>query len=203
MNGTPHVLNRILIGILGLKLLAIGILLVLLATVPAVGTWWQGWSAGLWEHAKYLSEQTRIPGREESWLWVAAAAVLVVLIVLMVAWVSQQGKGRANLIVSEYDEAGTPGDVNIGGNLAEQALKHALADRTDLAGVTVATYEVNGRPGLRIRVQPRQGVSPHTLAADVSRLVEALDMVVGRKTPVLIHIGAGARTRFSRAERVR
>ncbi|WP_284754679.1 hypothetical protein [Arthrobacter sp. efr-133-R2A-120] len=203
MNGTPHVLNRILIGILGLKLLAIGILLMLLATVPAVGSWWQGWSTGLWEHAKYLSEQTRIPGREESWLWVAAAAVLVVVIVLMVAWVSQQGKGRANLIVSEYDDARTAGDVSIGGNLAEQALKAALAERTDLAGVTVATYEVNGSPGLRIRVQPRQGVSPHTLAADVSRLVEALDIVVGRKTPVLIHIGAGARTRFSKAERVR
>jgi hypothetical protein len=203
MNGTPHVLNRILIGILGLKLLAIGILLILLATVPAVGSWWQGWSTGLWEHAKYLSEQTRIPGREESWLWIAAAAVLVVLIVLMVSWVSQQGKGRANLIVSEYDDARTPGDVNIGGNLAEQALKAALAERADLAGVTVATYEVNGRPGLRVRVQPRQGVSPHLLAADVSRLVEALDLVVGRKTPVLIHIGAGARTRFSKAERVR
>jgi hypothetical protein len=131
------------------------------------------------------------------------AAVLVVLIVLMVSWVAQQGKGRANLIVSEYDDAQTPGDVSIGGNLAEQALKAALAERTDLAGVTVATYEVNGSPGLRIRVQPRQGVAPHTLAADVSRLVDALDIVVGRRTPVLIHIGAGARTRFSRAERVR
>ncbi|WAH98459.1 hypothetical protein [Arthrobacter sp. MMS18-M83] len=203
MNGTPHVLNRILIGILGLKLFAVGILLVLLATVPAVGSWWRSWSTGVWEHAKYLSEQTRIPGREESWLWVAALVVLIVLIVLMVAWVSQQGKGRANLIVSDYDDRRTAGDVRIGGNLAEQALKAALADRPDLAGVTVATYEVRGRPGLRIRVQPRQGVSPHTLAADVSRLVEALDVVVGRRTPVLIHIGAGARARFSKAERVR
>ncbi|GAA4049321.1 hypothetical protein GCM10023063_41170 [Arthrobacter methylotrophus] len=203
MNGTPHILNRILIGILGLKLLAIGILLVLLATVPAVGTWWRGWSSGLWEHLKFISEQTRIPGRGESWLWVAAAVALVVLIVLMVAWVSQQGKGRANVIVSEYDDARTPGDVNIGGSLAEQALKAALAERPDLAGATVVTYEVRGRPGLRIRVQPRLGASPHALAVDISRLVEALDVVVGRKIPVLIHIGAGARARFSRAERVR
>lgn len=203
MNGTPHILNRILIGILGLKLMLIGIFLVLLATVPAVGHWWQSWSAGVWEHAKFLSEQTRIPGREESWLWVAALVVLIVLIVLMVAWVSQQGKGRANLIVSDYDDRRISGDVRIGGNLAEQALKAALADRPDLAGVTVATYEVKGRPGLKIRVQPRQGVSPRTLAADVSRLVEALDAVVGRRIPVLIHIVAGARARFSKAERVR
>ena len=37
MNNTPRVLNRILIGILGIRLLAIGVLLMLLASVPAVG----------------------------------------------------------------------------------------------------------------------------------------------------------------------
>ena len=67
----------------------------------------------------------------------------------------------------------------------------------------VATYEVNGSPALKIRLLPRQGVAPHLLAAEVSALVDALDAVVGKRTPVLIHIGAGARTRFSRAERVR
>jgi hypothetical protein len=67
----------------------------------------------------------------------------------------------------------------------------------------VATYELHGRPALKIRLQPRQGVAPHLLAADVSALVDALDEVVGKRIPALIHIGAGARTRFSRAERVR
>ena len=87
--------------------------------------------------------------------------------------------------------------------MAEQALKQALAERPDLAGATVATYEVNGGPALKVRLLPRQGVAPHLLAAEVATLVEALDAVVGKRTPVLIHIGAGARTRFSRAERVR
>ena len=45
MNNTPRVLNRILIGILGIKLLAIGVLLVLLVTVPAVAVWWHDWAA--------------------------------------------------------------------------------------------------------------------------------------------------------------
>ena len=40
MNGTPRALNRILLFIIGAKLLAIGVLLVLLATVPAVAEWW-------------------------------------------------------------------------------------------------------------------------------------------------------------------
>lgn len=203
MNNTPRILNRILIGVLGIKLLTIGVLLILLASVPAVGTWWQGWSAGVWGNVRGLFERTRFPGRQESWLWIVIVLLLVVVIAVMVAWVAQQGKGRANLLVAEEDPGEVPGDVRIGSGVAEQALRAALADRPDLAGATVATYEIRGEPALKIRVQPRQGVAPHTLAAEVSALVEALDAVIGKRTPVLIHIGSGARSRLGRAERVR
>lgn len=203
MNGTPRLLNRILIGILGLKLLAIGLLLVLLASVPAVGSWWQRWSAALWDQLRAVFDRTRMPGQSESWLWIVMVILLIAVIALMVAWLAQQGKGRANVLVAEDDAGDVPGYVRIGGGVAEQALKAALAGRPDLAGATVATYEFKGQPGLRIRVQPRQGVAPHLLAADISALVVALDAVIGRRTPVLIHIGSGARARFGRAERVR
>jgi hypothetical protein len=203
VNSTPALLNRILIGALGLKLLAIGILLVLLATVPAVAAWWQSWSAGALRGINQAFNSTRFPGRPESWLWIVVVIVAVLLIGLMVAWVAQQGKGRSNLLVSEDDAGEVAGGVRIGGGVAEQALKHALAERPDLAGATVATYEVKGFPALKVRLLPRQGVAPHLLAAEVATLVEALDAVVGTSTPVLIHIGAGARTRFGRAERVR
>lgn len=203
MNNTPRILNRILIGVLGIKLLAIGLLLILLAGVPAVGTWWRGWSAGVWGNVRGLFERTRFPGQPESWLWILIVLLLVVVIAVMVAWVAQQGKGRTNLLVAEEDPGEVPGDVRIGSGVAEQALRAALADRPDLAGATIATYEIRGEPALKIRVQPRQGVAPHTLAAEVSALVEALDAVIGKRTPVLIHIGSGARSRFGRAERVR
>jgi len=203
VNGTPRVLNRILIGILGAKLLVIGALLILLATVPSVGRWWQSWSAGLWNAARGLFDRTRFPGGQESWLWFVIVVLLLAVIGVMVAWLAQQGKGRANLLVAEDDAGEVAGNVRIGGGVAEQALRAALADRPDLAGATVATYEFAGEPALRIRVQPRQGVAPHILAAEVSALVEALDAVIGKRTPVLVHIGSGARSRFGRAERVR
>lgn len=203
MTSTPSVLNRILIGLLGLKLLAVGILLVLLASVPAVGTWWHAWSGAAWSGMNQAFNRTRFPGRPESWLWIVIAIVLAILIGLMVAWIAQQGKGRSNVLVAEFDPGAVPGDVRVSGGVAEQALKHALAERPDLAGATVATYDVHGSPALKIRLQPRQGVAPHLLGAEVAALVAALDTVVGKQTPVLIHIGAGARTRFSRAERVR
>ncbi|MFJ4264889.1 hypothetical protein ACIPYU_20795 [Paenarthrobacter nicotinovorans] len=203
MNGTPRALNRVLLFIIGFKLLAVGLLLLLLATVPAVAAWWHGWAAGVWAEAENAFRQTRFPGREESWLWIVAGVVLVVVIVAMIAWLSQQGKGRANLLVASSDDSDVDGEVRVGGGVAEQALRSALAERTDLAGASVATYEFRGRPGLRIRVQPRQGVAPHLLAAEISQLVEALDLVIGRKTPVLVHMVSGARSRFTKAERVR
>ncbi len=192
-----------LLFIIGVKLLAVGLLLLLLATVPAVAAWWHGWSAGAWAGMENAFRQTRFPGREESWLWIVAGAVLVAIIIAMVAWLSQQGKGRANLLVVSDDDSHIDGEVRIGGGVAEQALRAALAERTDLAAASVATYEVRGRPGLRIRIQPRQGVAPHLLAAEVSQLVEALDLVIGQKTPVLVHMVSGARSRFTKAERVR
>ncbi|MCD4849929.1 hypothetical protein LN996_03815 [Arthrobacter sp. AK01] len=203
MNGTPRALNRVLLFIIGVKLLAVGLLLLLLATVPAVAAWWHGWSASVWAGMETAFRETRFPGREESWLWIAAGAILVVIIIAMVAWLSQQGKGRANLLVASDDDSHINGEVRIGGGVAEQALRAALSERSDLAGASVATYEVKGKPGLRIRIQPRQGVAPHILAAEVSQLVEVLDQVIGQKTPVLVHMVSGARSRFTKAERVR
>lgn len=203
MNSTPTLLNRILVAVLGLMLLAVGALLMLLAAVPAVASWWHSWSAGVWSGVNQAFNATRFPGRTESWLWILVALALVVLIGLMVAWVAQQGKGRTNLLAMEYDPGDVPGDVRIGGGVAEQALKQALANRPDLAGATITTYDVKGTPALKVRLLPRQGVAPHLLADEVYGLVSALETVVGKNIPVLIHIGAGARTRFSRAERVR
>ncbi|WP_258804690.1 hypothetical protein [Pseudarthrobacter sp. NS4] len=203
MNSTPTLLNRILLSVLGLMLLGVGILLMLLAAVPPVAAWWRSWSPGVWEGINRAFNATRFPGRAESWLWIVLALVLLLLIGLMVAWVAQQGKGRANLLAAEYDPGEVPGDVQIGGGVAEQALKHALAGRPDLAGATVTTYDIKGAPALKVRLLPRQGVAPHLLAAEVSGLLAALETVVGREIPVLVHIGAGARTRFGRAERVR
>lgn len=203
MNSTPRLLNRVLLGILGLAFLAVGTLLVLLATIPAAGSWWQGWSGGAWSNWRDLFERTRFPGRQEGWLWIVLVLLLLVVVAAMVAWAAQQGKGRADLLVAAEDPGEVPGSVRIGGGVAEQALRAALADRPDLAGVTVATYGIRGEPALRIRVQPRQGVAPHLLAAEISALVEALDAVIGKRTPVLIHIASGARSRFGRVERVR
>ncbi|HKS00758.1 MAG TPA: hypothetical protein VJS86_03715, partial [Arthrobacter sp.] len=160
MNSTPRLLNRILLGILGLKLLVIGVLLILLAAVPGVAAWWHSWSRSVSDGAATVFEGTQFPGRQGSWLWIVLVLAVVLLIVLMVAWIAQQGKGRTDLLLAAEDPGGVPGDIRIGGGVAEQALKNALADRPDLAGATVSIYDVKGQPALKLRLHPRPGVAP-------------------------------------------
>ena len=64
MNNTPRALNRVLIGILGILLLAIGVLLILLASVPAVGVWWHEWAGGVLSFWLDLFERTQFPRRQ-------------------------------------------------------------------------------------------------------------------------------------------
>lgn len=203
MNSSPRGLNRWAIGFFGFVLIAIGAGLLALVVIPAVASAWRNWSGGAWNSLQQVIEQARLPGGGESWIWLALAAVLLVIIVLVLALAAQQGKGRATLLSTEVDAGGEPGDISIGGAVAEQAVRAALAGRPDLPGVSVATYEYRGKPALRIRLQPRQGVAPHLLAGEVADLVMALERVVGHQIPVLIHVGVGARSRLSRAERVR
>ncbi|MCY0904096.1 hypothetical protein [Arthrobacter sp. H14-L1] len=205
MNGTPRALNRLLLALLGLIFLGAGALLIALASIPPVGRWWQDWAKPATEQLSSLTARTIVAGRSSSWIWIVVALVLVALIIAMVAWIANQGKGRSNILADEYgdaDDDGAAGRVIISAAVAEQALKSALAERPDLLASTVSTYEVRGRPALRVHVYPRQGVSPHKVAADVSALVRALDLVAGRQLPVLLRIGSGTRTRFTKADRV-
>ncbi|MDQ0260641.1 hypothetical protein [Sinomonas atrocyanea] len=214
MNGTPRALNRVLIFLFGLVILSVGVLLVLLAAVPAVASWWHGWAPSAAESAGTVFVGSRVPGTTVSWLWLLLAAAAVVVVLLMVWWVAQQGKGRSDVVAATGPEGGAgpdgeflPGEargrVSIAAAAVEQAVRAALAARKDVLGSSVVAVDFEGRTALRIRLVARQGADPAAIAQDVERLVDRLRQVVGVSVPVLLHITSGARTRFSRAERVR
>jgi hypothetical protein len=209
VNGTPRALNRILIFIFGILLLAVGVLMVLLAAVPAVGAWWASWAPAASLRAGDLFATTVFPGTRVSWLWALAMALLVVVILCMVWWMAHQGTGRQDLVAwssptaerGSSDEA--PGRVAIAASAVDQAIRGALAPRKDLVGSSVAAVEFEGKIALRVRVVARQGADPRAIADDVERLIGAMDLVFGHSCPVLLHVASGTRSRFSRAERVR
>lgn len=215
MNTTPRLLNRLLLAVVGLIALAVGAFGLALLVVPGVAPWWNRTAPRIGDRIDSVRTGTTLEGQADTWLWIALAAVLVLAIVLLVLWIAAQGRGRTGLFASVGgrrgrtvparqgdDDGGVPGTVTITAAAAEQALKAALLERSDLAGASVSTWEIRGVPGLRVRVFPRKGVPPYAVAEEVSRLVEALDAVTGYRTPVLISITSGARARFMRTERV-
>lgn len=206
MNGTPRGFNRLMLTLTGLLLVVTGAGLTLIATVPAAAQWWQKYAGALLAWLSDFERRTRLIGTSQSWIWFAAAAFFVVVIVVMISWIANQGKGRANTLVSypgNADDDGAPGAVRLSCAVAEQALKSALLVRTDLLSVSVTSYDFKGQTALKARVLPRQGVAPHEVAREIIELVVALDELLGVEVPVLLSVGAGARSRFTKAERVR
>lgn len=213
MNTTPRLLNRLVLAIVGLLALTAGSAGLALLVLPSAASWWRDAAPRIAEAIDGLRSRTTLEGQSDTWLWIVLAAVLLVLIVLLCLWIAAQGRGRTGLFAALGGERGgrlspggdggvTPGAVTMTAAAAEQALKAALLERPDLAGASVSTWQVRGAPGLRVRVFPRKGAPPYAVADEVSRLVEALDVVTGYRAPVLISIGSGARVRFTRADRV-
>lgn len=203
MNGTPRAWNRFLLTIIGLILLAVGALGLALAMIPSVADRWENVTGHLQTQVHQLFERTTLEGQRDSWLWIVLALLTVLLVIGMIAWVANQGKGRSSDFAGDFGAEREGGRVLINASVPEQAIKSALAERTDLANSAAVTYRTRGISTLRIRLFPRPGVAPYTLAEDVTELVLALDTAVGLRTPVLITMSAGARSRFVRAERVR
>ncbi len=203
MNQTPRALNRVLVGVLGAVLALVGGTGLLLALMPSLHGWWNGFTEDTGQVLDNIFASTTLEGQRDSWLWIGIALSMIVLTILAIAWVSAQGKGRIGTLASEFSEEPVPGGITLSAAVAEQALKAALLERRDIVNATVSTWEFRGQPALKIRVHPRQGVGPYVVAEDVVALVTALDQSLGQRPPVLVSIGAGARTRFTRAERVR
>ncbi|WP_159801874.1 hypothetical protein [Arthrobacter zhaoguopingii] len=199
MNSTPRALNRILLGLFGLVLMAAGAAAAAAALIPEAARTWRAVSSSAAAWIRSLG----VRGGED-WLWILLALVFLLLATLMIIWLAVQGRGRTgDFLRDRGQEPGeAAGTVTITAAAAEQALKVALQDRRDLVNAAVTTWRFRGTSALRIRVYPRQGAAPARVAEEVAALVEALDAVLGHRAPVLISISAGARARFTHADRV-
>ena len=203
MNRTPRLLNRVLLGIFGVLLLALGVHLVLIALAPGYAGGWRAVAGGVYRGAEQVLLATTLPGQRESWLWIIVAALLVALILLMIWWMSVQGRGRTNDYVSDYfDDEPMPGRVEISGEAVEQTIRALLGRRTDVVSLSVSVWELSPVPGLKIKVQPRKGVEPGRLGREVVDAAHAAQELLGAGGPVVVYLAAGARSRFARSDRV-
>ncbi|MEU6607979.1 alkaline shock response membrane anchor protein AmaP [Streptomyces shenzhenensis] len=151
-----RIVNRVLIGIIGLLLVALGgpVLAVGLGVRPP--SWWIHGGP----HDVLLSDARRTRWQHAGWWWPAVIAALAVLVLLALWWLTAVLRRRrlAEVLVDTGDGAGAL--------LRGRALETVLVDdAARLAGVAHAQATLTGRrtaPGARIWLQLEPDVNPGT-----------------------------------------
>jgi hypothetical protein len=189
MNTTNRGLNRLFVLVVGVLLLAAGALAVALAVVPAVAGQWMRTAASLAGSGAPAWVAEPVVGRA-SGLVLGVAALAVVLIVLLLAFVAKQGHGRTAAALERRTGATT---TRIDLAVPKALLEQHLQDRPDLAGVRISAYEVRGTPMLKITARCRRGASPATVSAAIGGALRDLEQIVGTDVPAFVQLTGGFR----------
>ncbi|PQZ89055.1 hypothetical protein CQ018_16035 [Arthrobacter sp. MYb227] len=203
MNLTPRPLNRLLCAIFGVLIMVIGIHLLLISTISGYARWWRAFAGEVGQTSLQILRNTTLAGQKDSWLWILIAMGLIIIILLMIWWIAVQGRGRVNEYVNSYfQDDPVPGRIEITDAAVEQILRTILGKRTDIVSLSLTLWENTPTPGIRVKVQPRSGVAPAELGAQVALAVRETQELMGVSGPIVVHLAAGARARFARSERV-
>lgn len=154
--------NRVLLAIAGLVLIALGGSVLAIGLGAPAPSWWlhQG------PHDVLLSEAERTRWRDDGWWWPVVIAALAVLVLLCLWWLVAVLRRRrlTEILVDTRDGEGAA--------LRGRALEHVLAEEAGrLDGVAQARVLLTGRrgsPRTRVRLTLEPHVDPgtvlHTLA---------------------------------------
>ncbi|EGX59094.1 hypothetical protein SZN_14261 [Streptomyces zinciresistens K42] len=175
--------NRVLIGLVGLVLLALGgsVLAVGLGAPPP--SWWIHGS----RHDVLLSDAERTRWRDDGWWWPAVIAALAVVALLALWWLT------ANLLRRRLTEVLVDTGDGEGALLRGRALEHVLAGEAGaLEGVQRARVRLTGRrttPETRVRLLLEPHVDPGTALDELT----AQALAHARASAGLAHLPAEVR----------
>ncbi|MET3176566.1 UNVERIFIED_ORG: hypothetical protein ABIB52_004441 [Arthrobacter sp. UYCu721] len=206
MRGTLRGLNRVLLGLIGLVLIAAGTLTAAAGASPQVASAWTARTsnARVWIHSQLAAAPAGTLG--VSWWTLTALAVLVIAIILVLGWVLSQGGGRTSHIgvpeAADHEGGPVTGTTTVDTSLAARAIRDALGHDDRIRSVGVSSWNVKGTGGLKIAIQAGKGSSPRDITDTAEEAVRGLEQVLGRSIPVLIRISTGLRNRFAGTQRV-
>lgn len=201
MSNTNRALNRILLALAGLALLAAGAAVAAAGLVPGVAAAWAETGNNLAAGVRNALAAAPLPAPARSWWAVAGVAGLLLAAGLCVAWIASQGGGRTTRLARESD--GDGGATVVAAGLIGAAVSQALESNRLVLGSTVSAWESRRGTGLRLRLQARKGASPRELADTAEELVRGIDALLGHPVPVLVRITGGARAKVAAPDRAR
>lgn len=202
MRSTPRGLNRVLLALIGLVLLAAGVLVALAGFSADVSQQWLVVAHRLWDDTVALVRSAPMPGGQASWLSLAVLVALIAVVILMLVWIFSQGGGRTNQMAIGFHDGALPGRTRLRTSLVADAVEQAVEGDEQVLSSQVSSWRSAHGDGLNIRLQVRKGVWLSDTLATARDLVTGLDRLTGTKVPVLVRISSGTRTRLSRTERV-
>lgn len=200
MNSTNRALNRLLLLVVGLLLVAVGAAAATAVLLPAVRDGWKASADPIRDQVGTWLQSTPLGDTGVSWIMPAVLVVIVLAVVLLVVFALRQGHGRTGTVVDET--VGEHGQTVISSKVAEDAIQDALSARPEFVTSHVSTYRVKRTPTLKVSVTCRRGVSPADASAIVESSLRALDQLLGRELPALVQISGGFRARVSGSTRL-
>lgn len=201
MNSTNRVVNRLILALAGVVLLAVGGAVVV-ATVwsPAADAWSRGASAAQ-EWLVRAAAQTAVPGSTASGLAFGVIVVAVLLAAILV-WVLTRIGGRRSRTVLRSSGVRNPlGRITVTEGFVSDAVKNALADRDDVLSASVTANEVRRQPVLHVSVTPRKNADPRALVDHVDTLLANLAKITGEDTAAYISVHTSLRARLAHDQR--
>lgn len=189
MNATRRGLNRFVLFLVGIILLAAGALALAVGLLPAGADTWTSVMGGFQEWLVSL-------GRESAG-WGAVAAIVVVAIILIVI-ASAAVRGRRQAPLQSTGSASDQGRITVTDGFASEALKNALAERDEILSSKVTAGEISKESVLHVAVTPRQNTSPREVAEHVDTLVTNLAALTGQNLRAYISIHSGLRAKLAR-----
>lgn len=200
MNDTNRALNRTLLLIVGIVLLALGAATVALFAWPPAA---QLWTTGT-EAASTWLDQTiaaSVISGTLSWVSVGALALLLILVVLLSIVLARLGGGRSHTVLRSVGQENPLGRVEIRDTFVSDALQHSLGKRPEILSTAVTAHVVRNQPVMQVNVTPRQNTSPRQVAQDVDHLVTNLATLTGRDVLTYICIRSGLRAKLAADQR--
>ncbi|WP_433548266.1 alkaline shock response membrane anchor protein AmaP [Streptomyces sp. CA-294286] len=181
--------NRVLLGLLGLALLALGGAALMAGLGVRVPSWWPFTGRG----DVLLSAADRARWRDEGWWWPAVIAALAVVALLALWWLLAQLRRQRLAMLRVPDEEGPV-------LLRGRALERVLGEESEaVEGVDRAVVALTGRqsaPRVRIRLTVSPSAVPAEAVADLAAVAvaRARESVRLERLPTEVRVrGAGGR----------
>jgi len=201
MNDTNRFLNRALLFLIGVILIAIGAGMVAVIAWPAAADWWTTASASAQTWVDDAIRRTMIAGSTLSWGSVGSLTAIVLLIVLLIIAMARLGGGHTRSLVRTGGQDSPAGRLVIDTGFASDALRASLDERSEILSWRISVVNVRRVPMMHLSITPRQNTSPGEIADDVDHLLDNLAALTGAEIPSYLSIHTGLRSRLAHDQR--